>query len=132
MVFELQCNLESDLRVHCSFDDSRGHRTCAEAKHALDNLSETESEERLRKDKRLAKAELNNFRIGQDDFQTIKVQLRALGLIAKNDKTRSVKDSGTYWTLTPYGDEVMTQLRAIRLDEDESPASTEVVAGSDE
>lgn len=101
-------------------------------KHALDNLSETESEERLRKDKRLAKAELNNFRIGQDDFQTIKVQLRALGLIAKNDKTRSVKDSGTYWTLTPYGDEVMTQLRAIRLDEDESPASTEVVAGSDE
>lgn len=101
-------------------------------KHALDSLSETENDERLREDKRLARAALRNFRIGQDDFQTIKVQLRALGLIAKNDKPRSVKDSGTYWTLTPYGDEVMTQLRAIRRNEDDSPASTEVVAGGDE
>jgi hypothetical protein len=50
----------------------------------------------------------------QEDFQTIKIQLRALGLIAKSVKTRSVKDSGTYWTLTPYGDEVMTRLIAIR------------------
>jgi Domain of unknown function (DUF4062) len=52
----------------------------------------------------------------QEDFQTIKVQLRALGLISKSVKTRSVKDSGTYWTLTPYGDEVMTRLIAIRRD----------------
>ena len=101
-------------------------------KTALDSLSETENDERLQQDKKLAHAALRNFRIGQDDFQTIKVQLRALGLIAKNDKPRSVKDSGTYWTLTPYGDEVMTQLRAIRRNEDDSPASTEVVAGGDE
>lgn len=56
---------------------------------------------------------LRNFEIDIDDFQTIKVQLRALGLIAKNDKTRSVKDTGTYWTLTAYGDNVMNRLRAI-------------------
>ncbi|EHU0328792.1 DUF4062 domain-containing protein [Vibrio vulnificus] len=54
-----------------------------------------------------------NFSIDEEDFQTIKVQLRALGLIAKNEKNRSVKDTGTYWTLTPYGDSVMNRLRAI-------------------
>jgi len=54
-----------------------------------------------------------NFRIDDEDFQTIKVQLRALGLMGKNEKNRSVKDTGTYWTLTPYGDSVMNRLRAI-------------------
>jgi hypothetical protein len=98
-------------------------------KKALDNLSETESIDRLQKDKRLERHSVSNFRISQDDFQTIKVQLRALGLIAKSDKARSVKDSGTYWTLTPYGDEVMTQLRAIRRDEDESRGNDDIVAG---
>lgn len=32
----------------------------------------------------------------------------------ENVKQRSVKDTGTYWTLTPYGDTKMVQLRAIR------------------
>lgn len=45
---------------------------------------------------------------------TIVVQLRALGLIAKSARKRSLKDTETYWTLTPYGDNVMTKLRAIR------------------
>ena len=63
-----------------------------------------------------------------DDFQTVKVQLRALGLIAKSEKTRSVKDTDTYWTLTPYGDDVMTRLRAIRR----SPISREDTADGDE
>jgi hypothetical protein len=56
---------------------------------------------------------MKNFHILEHDFQTIKVQLRALGLIAKSEKPRSVKDQGTYWTLTPYGDQVLTTLRAI-------------------
>jgi hypothetical protein len=54
-----------------------------------------------------------NFSIDEEDFQTIKVQLRALGLISKNEKNRSIKDTGTYWTLTPYGDSIMNRLRAI-------------------
>ncbi|MCG8470513.1 MAG: DUF4062 domain-containing protein [Desulfobacterales bacterium] len=49
-----------------------------------------------------------------DDFQTIKVQLRALGLMVQSNKPRSIKDTGTYWTLTPYGDSVMNKLRAIK------------------
>jgi hypothetical protein len=58
--------------------------------------------------------------ITDDDFQTIKVQLRALGLIARSDRQRSLRHAGTYWTLTPYGDTLMTQLRAIRREEEET------------
>lgn len=56
---------------------------------------------------------LMDFSVRKDDFQTVKVQLRALGLITKSIKNRSVKDTATYWTLTPYGDNQMTHLRAI-------------------
>jgi hypothetical protein len=53
--------------------------------------------------------------VEQDDFQTIKIQLRALGLITMSQKKqRSIKDTDTYWTITPYGDEVMNNLRAIK------------------
>jgi hypothetical protein len=48
----------------------------------------------------------------QKDFQELKIQLRALGLIEKSTSPRSVKDTSTYWTLTPYGDSLMTQLYA--------------------
>lgn len=57
---------------------------------------------------------VSNFSIEDADYQTIKIQLRALGLIEQSDRSRSVKDTSTYWTLTPYGDSVMTKLRAIR------------------
>ncbi|MBT9609258.1 MAG: DUF4062 domain-containing protein [Aquabacterium sp.] len=100
-------------------------------KSALDSLAGNMTIERLQADKKLARHSLASFRIGQDDFQTIKVQLRALGLIARSEKTRSVKDSGTYWTLTPYGDEVMTQLRAIRKNHDASSDVEELVEGEE-
>lgn len=67
----------------------------------------------LKDDKNVKGMVLRSFRIDEDDFQTIKVQLRALGLISKSTKNRSVKDTQTYWTLTPYGDTVMIRLRAI-------------------
>lgn len=47
------------------------------------------------------------------EIDTCIIQLRALGLTKINDKKRSVKDIGTYWALTPYGDALMVQLRAI-------------------
>jgi hypothetical protein len=77
---------------------------------ALNSLITTANLDRLRKklpDHRLT------LQIDKEDFQTIKVQLRALGLIARSQKSRSLKDVATYWTLTPYGDEVMTRLRAV-------------------
>lgn len=61
---------------------------------------------------------LRDFQIDDHDYQTIKIQLRALGLIAKSERARSLKDAGTYWTLTPYGDQVLTSLRAIRREDD--------------
>lgn len=51
-------------------------------------------------------------------FQTIKIQLRALGLIEKSTKPRSVRDTRTMWTLTRLGDETMTRLRAVRKGEE--------------
>ncbi len=59
---------------------------------------------------------LHNFKIDNNTFNTIKVQLIALKLIAKSTKSRSVKDTHNYWKLTPYGEALMTELRAIRKD----------------
>jgi len=58
--------------------------------------------------------EASSFKISQDHFNTVKVQLKALGLMVKSDRNRSVKDTSTYWCLTPYGDEVLTRLLAIK------------------
>jgi Domain of unknown function (DUF4062) len=60
---------------------------------------------------------VQKMEIVSDCFQTIKVQLRAIGLINKSPRVRSVKDTGTYWSLTPYGDALMTRLRAITREE---------------
>ncbi|BCN32086.1 DUF4062 domain-containing protein [Anaeromicropila herbilytica] len=57
---------------------------------------------------------ISNSYIKPENFQVIKVQLKALGLIQKSLKNRSVKDTFNYWKLTPYGDYVMTQLVAIK------------------
>jgi hypothetical protein len=91
-------------------------------KAALSALIEERSDDSQESARRTGHSHFRNFRIKDEDFQTIKVQLRALGLMVRNDKARSVKDSGTYWTLTPYGDEAMTRLLAIRRDE-EAPAN---------
>ena len=56
---------------------------------------------------------LHDFDFTDDDIYTIVVQLRALGLIKESDKKRSVRDTATYWRLTPYGDQLMVQLRAL-------------------
>lgn len=58
--------------------------------------------------------EMSGFSVTEPDFQTIKVQLRALGLIAPSTRPRAVKDTATYWTLTRHGDDVMNRLRAVR------------------
>jgi hypothetical protein len=84
----------------------------------INELVATKATPELKKsDKRFSNWNLLNFTLNSDDFQTIKIQLRALGLITKSTRSRSVKDTGTYWTLTPYGDNVMIKLRAIRTSE---------------
>lgn len=48
--------------------------------------------------------------VDSDDFQTIKIQLRALGLMTEH-KGRS---NSIQFITTPYGDKLMNELRAIR------------------
>lgn len=68
----------------------------------------------LEGDHELEELNLLDFRMLQSDFQTVKVQFRALGLIVKSEKNRSIKDKNTYWSLTPYGESHMITLRAIK------------------
>lgn len=60
------------------------------------------------------------IKVEADCFNTVIIQLRALGLIVRGKKPRSVRDTSAYWVLTPYGDAVMTRLRAIRSQRDSS------------
>lgn len=77
-------------------------------------IRDAQMEELIKDDSLKKYNRYGEFKISNSDYQTIKVQLRALGLISKSQRARSVKDTGTYWCLTPYGDNVMTKLRAIR------------------
>jgi hypothetical protein len=52
--------------------------------------------------------------VPEDDFRVMILQLKALRLIVKSARYHSAKDSDSYWTLTPYGDSLLTKLRAIR------------------
>lgn len=47
-------------------------------------------------------------------FDSIKIQLQALGLITHGTKKRAVSDTNTYWKLTPYGEKYLLQVRAIK------------------
>lgn len=58
----------------------------------------------------------NDFNVIDHDFQTIKVQLIALHIIQKSERKRTAKDTDTYWSLTPYGNRLMMQLKALKKD----------------
>lgn len=60
------------------------------------------------------KKEVHLVKVDDSDFQNIKVQLIALGLITESVKKRSTKDQHTYWTLTKYGKKQMFMLKAIK------------------
>lgn len=60
------------------------------------------------------KVEPSTCFVFNDDFQTIKIQLIALNIIKLSERKRTAKDSGTYWTLTPYGYRLMMQLKALK------------------
>lgn len=55
-----------------------------------------------------------DFKIDDNDFHTLKIQFRALGMITESIKKRGVHDKNKYWILTPFGDNVMTKLRAVK------------------
>lgn len=75
---------------------------------------------------KLRKHKLMEFVVPSTDIDTCIVQLRALGLIEENQRKRSVTDKGTYWSLTPYGDLKMVQLRALRRDRKDVPREASI------
>ncbi len=79
-----------------------------------DAIAQTEDWIRDNKKRGIKEYEADKGGIFERDFDTMLLQFRALGLIAKSERNRSVKDTATYWTLTPYGDTRLTALRAIR------------------
>jgi hypothetical protein len=101
---------------------------------SLKSFFESYSKKSFSKDKDFKGRKLIDFHFSDDDLDTCLVQLRALGLIKESVKQRSVKDTRTYWSLTPYGDNLMVRLRALRRDISESeqvgeasPVSTDKV-----
>ncbi len=94
-------------------------------KSALDEFVAGETRASMERQKALSGFRLRNFKLDDDDFNTIKVQLLALRLITKSSrrKTRGVHDKATYWSLTEYGETVMMTLRAIRRPLNTTPIS---------
>ena len=82
--------------------------------NAFDKCFEKKAREVFEKDKDFKNADLLKFSFKSEDYDTCKVQFRALGLMQGSIKQRSIKDTKTYWTLTSYGDKLMVALRAIR------------------
>lgn len=52
--------------------------------------------------------------LSDESFQTVKVQMIALGIIKPSNKKHSATDTNTYWTLTSYGYKLMMRLKAIK------------------
>ncbi|MBN2292677.1 MAG: DUF4062 domain-containing protein [Pirellulales bacterium] len=63
---------------------------------------------------KLTHEHLSNFLVDDESFQTIKIQLMALGIIQKSERKRTPSDKGTYWSLTPYGANYVMKLKAIQ------------------
>lgn len=97
-------------------------------RQAFTDFFKRESLKAFQSQKRFENYELVDFSFHKDEIETCIVQLRALGLIKENDRKRSVSDTSTYWTLTPYGNTLMVQLRAIKREplEDEDLDGTAV------
>ena len=49
-----------------------------------------------------------------DEFKRVLIQFKALDLIQKSVKKRSLRDNNTYWKLTDRGDKLLTELRAVK------------------
>ena len=54
------------------------------------------------------------IKINHQDFETIKIQFLALGLINVSGTETDINSSRSYWSLTPYGKNHMIRLRASK------------------
>lgn len=52
--------------------------------------------------------------IYEECFQQLKVQFLALGLIRESTRTHSANDANVYWSLTPWGKNLLMRIMAVR------------------
>jgi hypothetical protein len=69
---------------------------------------------KYKKDEDIKDHRVHTFNITNNDFQTVIIQARALGLIQKSERKKTIDDSNRYWTLTPYGDSFLISIRVIK------------------
>ena len=85
------------------------------APHMISECSETELKEAINED---AMSRIigrhGRVRVLDNSFQSIKVQLIALGIIQESTKVHSSANTNVYWSLTSYGRRVMMTLKAIK------------------
>jgi hypothetical protein len=79
-------------------------------KHAIKEFFQQRTQEAIASDRQVRDVSL--LIVKDDEVETCVVQFRALGLIRESTRQRSLRDTQTYWQLTPYGDHLMTKLRA--------------------
>jgi len=91
----------------------------------LNRLTFDENIEELRAIPEYANAELQAFKLEEREFHTIKIQLRALGLITPSVIGRAERIKPGWWSLTAYGDEVMTRLLALPRYKEPEPIPVE-------
>lgn len=60
------------------------------------------------------------FSIDTFSFETVKVQFLTLGLIKQSSHTRSMRNTGTYWSLTPYGELTLRSILAVKRQDAEA------------
>ena len=85
-------------------------------KYTISRMIADAAPKNLLKNPKLRNHHFDDFSVVEEDFQTLKIQFRALGLIIRSEKSRGVRDNETYWRLTPHGDDVITRLHAIPSD----------------
>jgi hypothetical protein len=61
--------------------------------------------------------EVHGFQLSNDSFQTIKIQLLALGLIVISEKHYITGIGNANWILTPFGQNYLLKLKAIKKEE---------------
>ena len=88
--------------------------TDSDLKTKINRVLTAEIAQEFRDDENNKDQGLPNVGLDTSLVDTCIVQFRALGLIAESQRKRSVTDSRKYWSLTPYGDSRLVQLRALR------------------
>ena len=121
-------DIDADFSIRISYrilGNAQTYRTAIEmswreqfaaiSPYLVDRYHETSVESRLKASLLLKKGDVvSTSEIEDQDFQTVKIQLQAYGLIKVERLKTTDGGLANFWSLTPAGNAEMIQLRAIR------------------